>query len=73
MGRVTLMFKFDDAIRGGVFHPVGEDNAAVGRGVPPELSAHAQAVENIVPEDEADGLVSDVFFPKNERLSNTCW
>ena len=73
MGRITLMFKFDDAIRGGVFHPISEDNATVRHSVPPKLSAHARPVEDIVSEDETHGLIANVFFPQDEGLGNSCW
>ena len=58
----TLVLEFDNAVCGGVFYPIGEDNATVRRGVAPELSAHPRPVKDVISQNEADGLISNVLF-----------
>ena len=63
---------FDDAVAGGVLDGVGEDGGAGGlRGSAGEHLQEALAVEDVVAEDEGDGIVADEFAADDEGLGET--
>ena len=65
---LAALVEVHDSIGGGICDPVGENCSAIDLVESAQLRAQAGAVEDIVAEDERNGIIADVVRADDERF-----